>query len=92
MNLSFSGYNTLSCFIISSILHLNFITLAGFPTATAYGGIFFVTTEEAPIMAPRPICAPANSVTLIPIQTSSSTKISLYSLSSLLPLRNFPIC
>ncbi|GEM_PF-3823478 len=88
---SVSLYRASSCLIMSSIGHLNLMTLAGFPTAIAYGGIDFVTTEDAPIIAPLPIVTPGNKVTFIPIHTSSSTITSPYSLSSLPPLKNCPI-
>ena len=36
-----------------------FIIRAGIPAAIEYGGIFFVTTAFAPMMAPSPIVTPA---------------------------------
>jgi len=47
-----------------------FITLAGAPTAIAYGGMFFVTTLPAPIIAPSPIVKPLKIITSAPSQTS----------------------
>lgn len=46
-----------------------FITLAGLPTATQYGGISLVTIEPAPTTAPSPIVTPERTMTLSAIQT-----------------------
>lgn len=45
--------------------------LAGFPTATQYGGISLVTTEFAPTIAPVPIFTFGKMVALSPIHTLS---------------------
>lgn len=71
-----SGYRSLSLSTISSVVNFFFITLHGLPTAIEYGGIDLVTTEPAPIIDPRPIVTPGITVTLIPIQTSSSMTVS----------------
>lgn len=46
------------------------ITFAGAPTAIAYGGMSFVTTLPAPIIAPSPIVKPLKIITSAPSQTS----------------------
>ena len=48
------------------------MTLAGFPAAIQSGGMFFVTTELAPIILLAPIVTPFNITEFIPIKTSSS--------------------
>ena len=64
--------------MISSTLNLKPTTLAGFPVTMEYGGIDVLTTLPAPMIAPRPIVTPSNSVTFAPHQTSSSTITSLF--------------
>src|SRR5699024_1833753 len=51
------------------------ITLHGFPTATQFAGIDFVTTLPAPITLPVPIVMPARIILPPPIHTLSSTVI-----------------
>ena len=51
------------------------ITRAGFPTAIAFAGMSFVTTEPAPTTAPFPIRTPLRTITPKPSQTSSSMMI-----------------
>jgi len=46
---------TIIYFLILLNYFLDFITLAGLPTATLYGGIGLTTTEPAPIIEPSPI-------------------------------------
>lgn len=52
------------------------MTRAGAPTAIAFSGMSLVTTEPAPITAPRPIRTPANTITPVPSQASSSITMS----------------
>ena len=58
------------------------MTFAGMPAATEYGGMLFVTTEQAPIWAPLPIVTAGSIVTFAPMQASSSTIIVVSVLSS----------
>ena len=51
------------------------ITLAGFPTAIAFFGIFFVTMLPAPIIAPSDILTPGRTTQFEPIQTLSPITI-----------------
>lgn len=51
---------------------IDFMTLAGDPAATLFGGISFVTTEFAPIIEEFPIRTPGITATPSPSQTSSS--------------------
>jgi hypothetical protein len=48
------------------------ILWAGIPAWISYGGMFLVTTDPAPTIAPRPIRTPARIVALKPTHTSSS--------------------
>ena len=56
-----------------------FITFAGFPPTTAYGGTSFTTTEPMATIAPSPILTLPEIMTLEPSHTKSS--ISTYFLS-----------
>ena len=65
-----SHHFILSNFSIVSSLKRYFIILAGFPAVMEYGGIFFVTTELAPIMEPSLIVTPESIFASLPIHTS----------------------
>ena len=53
------------------------MTLQGFPTATTFDGISFVTTLPAPITVLSPIVTPGNTITFPPIHTLLPTLIGL---------------
>src|SRR5262249_16725349 len=48
------------------------IRLAGFPAHTSFGGTLPVTTEAAPMTAPRPMVTPLRIVACAPMKASSS--------------------
>lgn len=58
---------------VMSFYLLRKTTFAGFPWATAPGGIFPVTTDPAEMIDPFPMRTPSRMVTLVAIQTFSST-------------------
>jgi hypothetical protein len=60
---------------------------AGLPATTWKAGTSLVTTLPAPMVAPRPILIPGQTVTLPPNQQSSPIVIGLPSSGPLIPLR-----
>ena len=59
------------------------MTLAGFPTAIEFSGIFLVTTLPAPIIALSPIDTPGRIILPEPIQTFFPI-LTLFGIKSLL--------
>ena len=59
----------------SYIYFNSFITLQGFPTATEFDGISFVTILPAPITTLSPILTPGRTTTFPPIHTLFPTSI-----------------
>lgn len=70
------SFKSFSCFLANSFWET--IILAGFPPATEYSGISFVTTLPAPIIQYLPILTPGKMIEPAPINVPS-------------PIKTFPI-